>query len=65
MVYDIEIPVNTRATIYVPSGAEAAVTEGGQALGDVKGLQVKGKEGAYVVVEVGSGIYHFEVPAAD
>jgi alpha-L-rhamnosidase len=56
---DVEIPVNTKATIYIPTNATEAITEGDISLSSVKDLKFVGKEGNYIVVEVGSGKYHF------
>lgn len=61
MVYDVEIPANTRATILLPADAAGQVKESGKPLGEVKDLKVNGLENEHVVIEVGSGIYHFVV----
>jgi alpha-L-rhamnosidase len=58
---DVEIPANTTATIYIPAANVDAVKENNQPLTSLKDIQLKGKEGNYVVVEVGSGGYHFSV----
>ncbi|NCI46828.1 family 78 glycoside hydrolase catalytic domain [Sediminibacterium sp. WSJ-3] len=55
LLMDVEIPVNTRATVYLPAKNQAAITETG-------GLAINGKqEESYVVMELGSGSYHFVV----
>jgi len=51
---DVEIPPNTKATIYIPAKSVESVTESDHALGTTAS-----KDGNYVVVEVGSGQYHF------
>ena len=51
---DVEIPPNTKATIYIPAKSVESVTESDHALGTTAS-----KDGNYVVVEVGSGKYHF------
>jgi alpha-L-rhamnosidase len=56
---NVEIPANTKATVYIPAPAVESVKEGGVSLSSAKDLKVKGKEGDYVVVEAGSGSYHF------
>jgi len=56
---DIEIPANTKATIYIPTSTTESITEGGISLSSVKDIKFIGKEGNYIVVEVGSGEYHF------
>jgi alpha-L-rhamnosidase len=56
---DVEIPANTRATVYIPAKTADAVNEGGELLSAVKDIKVKGVEDGYVVLEMGSGKYHF------
>ena len=56
---DIEVPANTRATVYVPAKSVDGVKEGTALLSAVKDISVKGMEGDYVVMELGSGKYHF------
>ena len=54
---NIVIPANTTATIYIPATNAAEITESGKPLsGDIK---VIGKEDEYMIVNVGSGSYHF------
>jgi hypothetical protein len=36
-----------------------SIKESGKNLSQINGLKVMGKEGDYVVVKVGSGVYHF------
>ncbi|MBL7862827.1 MAG: family 78 glycoside hydrolase catalytic domain [Cyclobacteriaceae bacterium] len=59
--FDVEIPANTKATIYVPASAADTISESGKALSVVKEIMVKGKEGNYIRLEVGSGKYSFVV----
>lgn len=56
---DVEIPVNTTATVYIPSGGVEGITEKGVALSDSKEVKVRGQEGKYVAVDVGSGVWSF------
>lgn len=58
---DVEVPTNTTATVYVPSGSSDLITEGGKSLSATKDISVKGAEAGYVKVEVGSGKYSFVV----
>lgn len=58
---DVEIPANTTATIYVPAKNADAVKEAGNALSASADIKVTGTEDGYVVLEVGSGVYHFAV----
>ena len=61
LVLDIEIPVNTTATIYIPAKEAGSVTESGKTLAEVKETSVAGTENGRVIVKAGSGTYHFEV----
>ena len=53
---DVEIPVNTTATIYLPAKEGAAIKENGIALHDAIRFE---KE--HAIIFVGSGTYHFSV----
>ncbi|HMF70640.1 MAG TPA: family 78 glycoside hydrolase catalytic domain, partial [Flavitalea sp.] len=57
----VEIPANTTAKIYIPASGVESVTEGGKTLNAVSDLKVSGKDGDYVIVDVGSGVYNFKV----
>ncbi|MBN1143674.1 MAG: alpha-L-rhamnosidase, partial [Bacteroidales bacterium] len=59
LILDVEIPVNTRSTVYIPSDEMTQVYEGGKTLHEVKEIKVVGKENGYVILELGSGKYHF------
>lgn len=61
VLMDVEIPANTMATVYVPASGADAITESATALSSLKGLQVTGKEEGYVVLRLGSGVYHFSI----
>ncbi len=56
---DVEIPANTKAVVYLPAPSAESIFESGKPLAELKELVVKGKEGKYIVLQVGSGIYHF------
>ena len=56
---DVEIPANTKAVVYIPAPSAESIFESGKPLAELKELVVKGKEGKYIVLQVGSGIYHF------
>jgi alpha-L-rhamnosidase len=60
IVMDIVIPPNTSSTVFVPAARETDVTEGSKPLSQVAGIQVKGIEDGYVILQVGSGAWHFE-----
>ncbi len=57
---DVEIPANTKATVYIPATDANAVTESGKSLFD-DNIKVTATEDGYVVMELGSGKYHFAV----
>ncbi|MFN5365046.1 MAG: alpha-L-rhamnosidase C-terminal domain-containing protein, partial [Bacteroidota bacterium] len=55
-----EVPVNTTATVYIPTTNPENVKESGSALKDAVGVTVTGTVSGYVMVRVGSGVYRFE-----
>ena len=55
----VEVPTNTRATVRLPRGQLATVTESGQALVSGSGVSGPRQDGDVVVVEIGSGQYRF------
>ncbi len=59
---DVEIPVNTTATVYLPAGNVSDIKEGGKVLSQVSDVKVKEPEDNYTKVELGSGQYHFTFP---
>ncbi|MDP4284407.1 MAG: family 78 glycoside hydrolase catalytic domain [Bacteroidota bacterium] len=59
ILMDVQIPANTKATIYVPSKDEASVFEGDKALSFLKDIIVLKVEDGYIILKVGSGKYHF------
>jgi alpha-L-rhamnosidase len=58
-VWDIRVPVNTTATVYVPAANADAVAESGTPLQKTVGVTYVKTEGTSVVLEVKSGEYHF------
>lgn len=58
---EVEIPANTTATVYIPADNAKSITESNKALSSVKDIKLMGKEGGFIVVEVGSGKYYFSV----
>ncbi|MBC7628012.1 alpha-L-rhamnosidase [Ferruginibacter sp.] len=58
---DAEIPANTTATIYIPASNATLITEGGKAISGVADIKIIGTEDGDVVLQVGSGKYHFVV----
>jgi alpha-L-rhamnosidase len=60
-IWDVEIPANTTATLYIPAKTAESVKENNAALASAAGIKVQGNENGYVVVEAGSGKYQFVV----
>ncbi len=60
LVFDVEIPANTTASVYIPAASASTITESGQPLEnstDLKPQQTKEK--GYTLVTLGSGKYQF------
>lgn len=56
-VWQIEVPPNTTATVYVPMMAKRVLTESGGPLGQARGVKFLRTEGDRMVVQLGSGKY--------
>ncbi len=61
LLLDLTIPVNTRATVYIPAPEGGRITEDGHPLAEVKDILLEGVERGYLIVGLGSGSYHFQV----
>ncbi len=61
LILEVEIPVNTTATIQVPAKEVNAVTEGGKALTSLPDIRVGSSEKGFVTLKIGSGKYRFVV----
>ena len=60
--YQVTVPVNTTATLYLPLTDETdEVTESGKALAEAEGITYKGVKDGCAVMELVSGTYHFNV----
>lgn len=57
--FDIKVPANTTAKVYIPAKDAADVTEGDQPVAEAEGVTCLGKEGGCAVFAVGSGTYRF------
>ena len=55
----VTVPVNTKATVYVPASNAASITESGKPVGQQKDVQFIRQENGYSVYSVGSGQYRF------
>jgi len=62
--YNIDIPANTKADIYLPASKVDDVTENNQALAADKDITSGPSDNGYIVIHVGSGSYHFAAPIA-
>lgn len=56
---DVVVPPNTTATVYVPASGTNAVSESGKPIASLSGIKIADPVAGYVVVNVGSGAYHF------
>lgn len=59
LLLEVEIPANTKATVFIPGVMLANVKEAGQSLTDVKGIRNARQENTNVVLELGAGKYVF------
>ena len=59
--WQIEIPANATATIHVPAADIEQIKEGQRTVRDRPGIKVVGSSANRVVMEIGSGRYHFQV----
>ena len=60
--WQITVPANTAATVWLPTDNVAAVRESGKPLSRVVGVNVLRVDSGAVVCEVASGSYEFELP---
>ena len=61
LLLDVSIPVNTSATLHLPTPSDRDVLESGQPLAQAEGVNPVRKNGS-LTVEVGSGTYSFSMP---
>ena len=59
--YNVTVPANTTATLYLPAGTSSVIHEGDIAAERAKGVSFKGFYEGKAVYELGSGSYHFKV----
>lgn len=59
-VWDVMIPGNTHALVYVPNITAAAITESGRPAKQATGVRFVAEKDGYALYRVGSGHYHFE-----
>uniref|UniRef100_UPI00263924C8 alpha-L-rhamnosidase C-terminal domain-containing protein n=1 Tax=uncultured Proteiniphilum sp. TaxID=497637 RepID=UPI00263924C8 len=62
MEMTVEVPVNTRATVYLPSTTLKNITEGGKPIDLITEITIPDlQEDNYTVIQVGSGKYQFKI----
>jgi alpha-L-rhamnosidase len=61
LTLDVTIPANTSATVYVPAGEGAKITESGKPAEKAAGLKFLKQEKGFSVFDAGSGSYKFTV----
>jgi len=59
--WNIVVPPNTSALVYLPANDIRGVLESGRALEDQTGLSIKGQAKGRILIEIGSGSYNFVV----
>ncbi|MBL8856987.1 MAG: family 78 glycoside hydrolase catalytic domain [Planctomycetes bacterium] len=59
LTYECTIPPNTSATLDLPAMSRDSITEGGEPIDKVKGLQFWSCDGRVASLEVQAGTYHF------
>ena len=59
-VWNVQVPPNTTATVYVPTSKPAGVTESGKPAAEAEGVKFVGAKDGRAVYEVGSGQYQFK-----
>ncbi|HOQ04635.1 MAG TPA: glycoside hydrolase family 78 protein [Anaerohalosphaeraceae bacterium] len=57
--YDITIPANTAARVFIPSEPGTPIHESGVPIEQVPGITALGREGGWAVYEIPSGTYRF------
>jgi len=58
--WDITVPANATATVYVPAKSAESVTENGKPVVQAQGVKMVRMENGRAVFSVGSGEYSFE-----
>ncbi len=59
LIVEVEIPVNTTATIHLPAKSADAITESGRPLTEVKEIKFSSAKKEGITLQVGSGKYTF------
>jgi alpha-L-rhamnosidase len=59
-VWDIAVPANATATVYVPTADAKSITEGDNPASEAEGVEYVRMDGDRAVFNIGSGVYRFE-----
>jgi alpha-L-rhamnosidase len=59
LTWNVRIPANTTAKVFIPRTPNSAVSEGGKPVEQVTGLRVIGPANDYLICEAVSGVYSF------
>jgi alpha-L-rhamnosidase len=60
-ILNVEIPVNTNATVLVPAQNASQITEQGKSISSADGMSIGESKNGYISINLGSGKYQFEV----
>jgi len=61
LVFDLQIPVNAEAIVYIPCAQGQLITESARPIEKVKGVHFITREENAAIYKIGSGTYHFTV----
>ena len=59
--WDVTVPANTRASIYLPASFAGKLSEGGKNLQPITEKSFAKESGEQIVYEIGAGSYHFSL----
>jgi alpha-L-rhamnosidase len=62
LTYQVTVPPNVTASVFLPCADANDVTEGKSPIRDVEDLKIVGYEDGLLQMEIGSGSYRFEAP---
>jgi alpha-L-rhamnosidase len=63
--WEISLPANTSATVYIPATNKKQVSESGKKASSAKGVKFIKMENNYAVYEVASGTYNFSAKTSE
>jgi alpha-L-rhamnosidase len=58
-LWEVAVPCNSTAFVYIPTGSRASIKEGGASISSVKGVRFVEEKDGYVLYEIPSGKYSF------